>query len=89
MQLATSGAAGLDLLSRSPEAAVGISDMRMPIMNGAEFLAKASESNPLTTRILLTGYSELDAAIKAINQGNVYRFLVKVARSEKSCGRCP
>jgi CheY-like chemotaxis protein len=77
IEIATSGAAGLEVLARSPDAAVVISDMRMPGMSGAEFLAKACASHPLTTRILLTGYSELDAAVKAINLGNVYRFLVK------------
>lgn len=77
VELATSGQAGLELLDRKPEAAVVISDMRMPGMNGAEFLAKASAAHPNTTRILLTGYAELDAAISAINDGRVFRFLVK------------
>src|SRR5258706_5696930 len=77
VEIATSGQAGLDILDRSPDIAVVISDMRMPAMSGAEFLARAYAAHPDTTRILLTGYSELDAAIKAINQGNVFRFLVK------------
>lgn len=77
VELATSGQAGLELLDRGPPAAVVISDMRMPGMNGAEFLAKASASHPNTTRILLTGYAEIEAAIRAINEGKVFRFLVK------------
>lgn len=77
VEIATNGQAGLELLERAPEAAVVISDMRMPNMSGAEFLAKASVLRPHTTRILLTGYSELDAAIRAINEGQVFRFLVK------------
>jgi response regulator RpfG family c-di-GMP phosphodiesterase len=77
VEIATSGQAGLDLLDRLPEAAVVISDMRMPQMNGAEFLAKALAAHPNTTRILLTGYSEVDAAIQAVNQGQIFRFLVK------------
>lgn len=77
VELATSGQAGLELLERRPEAAVVISDMRMPGMNGAEFLARASAAHPNTTRILLTGYSEIEAAISAINEGRVFRFLVK------------
>lgn len=77
VEMATSGQAGLELLDRSPQAAVVISDMRMPNMNGTDFLAKASAAHPNTTRILLTGYAELDAAIRAINQGHVFRFLVK------------
>ena len=77
VELATSGQAGLELLDRKPEAAVVISDMRMPGMNGAEFLARASVAHPNTTRILLTGYAEIEAAIGAINEGRVFRFLVK------------
>lgn len=77
VEIATSGQAGLELLARQPEAAVVISDMRMPGMNGAEFLSKANAAHPNTTRILLTGYAELDAAIVAINDGRVFRFLVK------------
>src|SRR4051812_13180616 len=67
VELATSGQAALELLGRGPEAAVVISDMRMPGMNGAEFLARASAAHPNTTRILLTGYAEIEAAISAIN----------------------
>jgi len=75
---ATSGAEGLEAV-RETEYAVVISDMRMPSMNGAEFLAAVREISPDTTRILLTGYSEVDAAISAINQGGVFRFLSKPA----------
>ncbi len=77
VELATSGEAGLELLARQPPAAVVISDMRMPGMNGAEFLARCSAAYPDTTRILLTGYAEVDAAIRAINEGHVFRFLIK------------
>jgi len=77
VETATSGAAALELLARQPPAAVVISDMRMPGMNGAEFLAKASTAYPHTTRILLTGHAEVDAAIAAVNKGAVFRFLVK------------
>lgn len=77
VETATSGAAALELLARQPQAAVVISDMRMPGMNGAEFLAKASAAFPHTTRILLTGHAEADAAIAAVNKGAVFRFLVK------------
>lgn len=51
--------------------------MRMPAMNGAELLSKASVAHPQTTRILLTGHAELEAAILAVNKGAVFRFLVK------------
>jgi CheY-like chemotaxis protein len=77
VETATSGPAALELLARLPPAAVVISDMRMPGMNGAEFLSKASSAFPHTTRILLTGHAEVDAAIAAVNKGSVFRFLVK------------
>ncbi len=77
VETATSGAAALELLARQPPAAVVISDMRMPGMNGAELLTKASVSYPTTTRILLTGHAEVNAAITAVNSGRVFRFLVK------------
>jgi response regulator RpfG family c-di-GMP phosphodiesterase len=77
VETATSGQAALELLARQPPAAVVISDMRMPGMNGAEFLTKASATFPHTTRILLTGHAEVDAAMTAVNQGAVFRFLIK------------
>jgi FixJ family two-component response regulator len=77
VEVATSAQAGLDLLERSPPAAVLISDMRMPGVNGAEFLARAAASHPETTRVLLTGYAEVEAARRAINEGRVFRFLIK------------
>jgi len=61
---------------------VVISDMRMPVMNGAEFLAKVRQSSGDTVRMLLTGYTDLGAAIQAINQGNIFRFLTKPCEPE-------
>jgi len=54
-----------------------ISDMRMPGMTGAQFLALAKERFPDTVRILLTGYSEISATIAAINDGGIYHYLPK------------
>lgn len=73
---AESGAAALDMLSVYPVDLI-VSDMRMPGMNGAEFLARARERYPDIMRILLTGYSEVDSAVRAINEGGVYRYLNK------------
>lgn len=61
---------------------VVISDMRMPVMNGAEFLGKVREGTPDTVRMLLTGYTDLGAAIEAVNQGNIFRFLSKPCETE-------
>jgi DNA-binding NarL/FixJ family response regulator len=54
-----------------------ISDMRMPVMDGAKFLACAAELRPHSTRLLLTGHAELSAAIAAVNTGRIFRFLCK------------
>jgi DNA-binding NarL/FixJ family response regulator len=54
-----------------------ISDMRMPLMDGARFLAKAAEIAPDATRVLLTGHAELSAAVAAVNTGRIFRFLCK------------
>jgi ActR/RegA family two-component response regulator len=74
---AIGGREGLALLRTSGPFAVVISDMRMPGMNGAEFLANMAEKAPDTVRMLLTGYSDLDAAIKAVNEGKIFRYLSK------------
>ena len=76
IQLANSGAEGLDILSRMPIDLV-ISDMRMPEMNGAQFLEKVYELYPDTVRILLTGYSEISSTIDAINKGSIYKYISK------------
>jgi response regulator RpfG family c-di-GMP phosphodiesterase len=54
-----------------------VSDQRMPQMSGAELLAQAREIAPDTLRILLTGYSDLDAAVAALNDGGIFRYLTK------------
>ncbi|MCQ4345921.1 response regulator [Pseudomonas stutzeri] len=54
-----------------------VSDQRMPQMSGAELLEQASAIAPQTLRILLTGYSDLDAAVEALNSGGIFRYLTK------------
>jgi response regulator RpfG family c-di-GMP phosphodiesterase len=65
---------------------VVISDMRMPVMNGAEFLSKMRQTKPDTVRMLLTGYPDIGSAIDAINQGNIFRFLTKPCEPEVLAG---
>ena len=70
--------AALALLERNEQKFVAIiSDMRMPLMDGAKFLACAAEIAPNSTRVLLTGHAELNAAIAAVNTGRIFRFLCK------------
>jgi response regulator RpfG family c-di-GMP phosphodiesterase len=54
-----------------------VSDMRMPEMNGAQFLERVNEKWPDTVRILLTGYAEMGSTIDAINKGRIYRYISK------------
>lgn len=79
---AVGGAEGLALMEAQEFSAI-ISDMRMPEMTGAEFLYKACKKSPNTTRILLTGQSDLESAISAINDGNIFRFLMKPCPEDK------
>ena len=74
---ASSGADGLEYLQAESDFAVVVSDMRMPRMDGATFLALARETAPDTVRMLLTGQSDLEATIKAVNHGQIFRFLTK------------
>lgn len=74
--LANGGAEGLEILEKN-EVDLVISDMRMPEMNGAEFLEKVYKTYPDTMRILLTGYSEISSTIDAINKGNIYKYISK------------
>lgn len=77
LRMATSGAEGIAILEREPDLAVVMSDMRMPAMNGAAFLAKAKELVPDATRLLLTGQADMEDAIAAINEGSIFRFMKK------------
>lgn len=79
---ANSGQEGLEMIGTDGPFAVVVSDMRMPAMNGALFLSKARERAPDTVRMLLTGYSDLDAAIDAVNSGNIFRYLTKPCQKE-------
>jgi response regulator RpfG family c-di-GMP phosphodiesterase len=74
--LAESGAAGLALLEQEAVDLV-ISDMRMPEMNGAQFLAQVRQRWPDTVRLLLTGYSDIQSIQDAINNGEIYRYITK------------
>jgi len=57
--------------------AVVVADLRMPRMDGFEFLSKVGETSPLTVKIMLTGYADLESAIAGVNEGHLFRFLTK------------
>jgi response regulator RpfG family c-di-GMP phosphodiesterase len=77
MQTATNGAEGLRLITEEGPFALVVSDMRMPGMSGAQFLAKVREQQPDVVRMILSGQSDMQATIDAVNQGHIYRFLSK------------
>lgn len=74
--VAESGQAGLAVLETETVDLV-ISDMRMPEMNGAQFLEHVRQRWPDTVRLLLTGHSDVTAIIDAINRGEIYRYITK------------
>ena len=73
---ASSGQAGLEVL-RKNQVQVVMSDQRMAGMSGTEFLAKVKEKYPDVLRIILSGYTEVDAITESINKGNIYKFFLK------------
>jgi response regulator RpfG family c-di-GMP phosphodiesterase len=89
VRVATSGAEGLEILRGDPESfAVVISDMHMPGMAGSEFLRAARVIVPDTVRMLLTGHSDVDAAIRAVNDAHLFRFLVKPCEPQALLRAC-
>ncbi|HEX4608984.1 MAG TPA: HD domain-containing phosphohydrolase [Urbifossiella sp.] len=74
---APGGAEGLAALAAGGPFAVVVSDMRMPGMDGVEFLTRARAAHPDLVRVLLTGYADVSQAIGAVNQGGIFRFLTK------------
>lgn len=74
---AESGFQALKILEQEGEMAVIISDQRMPRMNGTEFLSRTVERFPDTIRILLTGYTDVEDLVGAINTGKVFKYITK------------
>lgn len=74
---ALSGAEALDAIRVGEEFAVIVSDMRMPEMDGVEFLHRARELSPNSVRLMLTGNADQQTAIDAVNRGAVFRFMNK------------
>lgn len=74
---AEGGAEALKVLAEEGEVAVIISDQRMPEMKGTEFLSKTVPEFPDTVRIILTGFTDVEDLVEAINAGQVYRYITK------------
>ena len=73
---ANSGQEGLEVLAKHAVDVI-VSDQRMPGMTGVEFLGRAKELYPDTVRIVLSGYTELQSVTDAVNEGAIYKFLMK------------
>lgn len=74
---AQSGREALLLLDQNPDIAVIISDQRMPEITGVELLEHSIKTHPETTRLLLTGYTDIESVIEAVNKGNIFRYITK------------
>ncbi|MEB3292616.1 MAG: response regulator [Synechococcales bacterium] len=74
---AESGIRALEILRREGEVAVIISDQRMPEMKGTEFLSRTVPEFPDTVRIILTGFTDVEDLVEAINSGQVYKYITK------------
>ncbi len=74
---AISAEKAFEILDHRPDIAVIISDQRMPTMTGVEFLEKSILTHANTSRILLTGYTDIESVIGAVNKGQIFRYLTK------------
>jgi FixJ family two-component response regulator len=83
IETANGAAAGLALIESAGPFAVVVSDMRMPEMNGARFLARVNEIAPQTVRMVLSGQADLDSTVAAVNDGHIFRFLLKPCDTEQ------
>jgi ActR/RegA family two-component response regulator len=72
----------LKLVTDNGPYALVVSDMRMPEMDGIHFLTQVKSVSPDTVRVMLTGYADIETAMSAINEGNIFRFLTKPCSRE-------
>src|SRR5437868_9903096 len=73
---AVSGHEGLELLTHHDVALI-LSDQRMPGMSGIDFLKRAAQMRQHTVRIILTGYTDVNDLVEAINSGIIYKYITK------------
>ena len=79
---ATGAAAAIARLERGEAFHVVVSDLKMPEMDGVAFFGRVRQLSPDSVRVLLTGNADLSGAIAAVNEGQVFRFLVKPCASD-------
>jgi CheY-like chemotaxis protein len=83
LEVALGGVAGIDVIKTLGPFSVVISDMRMPQMDGAHFLSRVREISPDAVRMALTGQTDIETAMAAVNEGRIFRFLTKPISKEK------
>ena len=86
VETAAGAAEALAKLTANGPYAVLVADMRMPGLDGAQLLAKVTVDFPQTVRIMLTGNLDIQTAIRAVNEGNIFRFLTKPCEKETLIG---
>ena len=77
IEIAEGAEKALAVIENSGPFAVVVSDLRMPEVDGIQFLTRVKAISPDTVRVMLTGQADLNAAIAAVNEGNIFRFLTK------------
>jgi response regulator RpfG family c-di-GMP phosphodiesterase len=77
IHVALGPARGLLAIAEKGPFAVVVSDLRMPEMDGVEFLRRVRSASPDSVRVMLTGQADMEAAIAAVNEGNIFQFLTK------------
>ena len=82
IETALSGEEAMDKIKNNGPFAVIVSDYQMPGMNGIEFLCRVKEANPDSVRMMLTGSADMATAIKAVNEGSIYKFHPKPCPAE-------
>lgn len=87
VEIAVGSQAALERFRAGEQFAVVVSDMRMPDISGIELLKEVRHLSPDTIRVMLTGYADLDSMIKSVNNGVVFRFLIKPC-SDQALARC-
>jgi len=83
IETAAGGAEGLEAIASVGPFAVVVSDMRMPGMDGIQFLGAVKKHAPESVRIMLTGNADQQTAVDAVNEGNIFRFLTKPCPPER------
>lgn len=83
LDIASSGQEALTVVAEKGPYAVVISDMRMPGMDGVQLLSRIKTASPDTIRVMLTGTTDHDTAVNAINEGRIFRFLNKPCSKEQ------